>query len=151
MTLGIKRKTLLVFLLLLTACSGRNYEEFGNISSEKVKNICESYSERVYGTKENAKYVFFEYDLGQYNESVYVNILKIEKEGLLGLPVGKPVYVNSTYICDLPTTDYAIDVWIDGQGSFEIQKAYDDGVLNDENISNIIANAKKYELYKTNE
>ena len=129
-------KLLPILFFALPSCSGRKYEAFGNISKEIVKKICESYSIRVYDSKKEAKYMFIYEDLGKYNDA-YVTVLKHDNPETLGLCVIKPVYVNSIHIYDRPETSYVVDVYVDGEGSYDIQDAYDKGKLSDEDINKI--------------
>ena len=125
-----------ILFFALASCSGRTYEAFGDIPKEIVKQICESYSLRVYNSKKEGKYMFIYKDLGKYNDA-YVTVLKHDNPETLGLTVIRPVYVNSIHIYDRPETSYVVDVYVDGEGSYDIQDAYDKGKLSDDDISKI--------------
>lgn len=125
-----------ILFFALASCSGRTYEAFGNIPKEIVKNICEGYSLRLFNSKKEAKYIFIKEDLGKYNNA-YVTVVKLEDPDLMGQTIMKPVYVNSIHIYDRPETSYAVDVYVDGEGSYDIQDAYDKGKLSDDDISKI--------------
>ena len=68
---------------LVSSCSNRNFEAFEDFDKNQVKEICEAYSNRVYGSKKEASFVFMYKNLGLFkNKTVYVNILKYEKNGV---------------------------------------------------------------------
>ena len=80
--------------------------------------------------------MFIHADLGKYNDA-YVTVLKNENPEKIGLCVFVPVYVNSICIYVCPETSYKVDVYVDGEGSYDIQDAYDKGKLSDDDISKI--------------
>ncbi|MCR5309651.1 MAG: hypothetical protein K6E21_06055 [Bacilli bacterium] len=144
-------------ITICTACSNRDYEAFGDLNKEQVKNICESYSERVYGSKKEASFVSIDRNLGNFkNNTVFVNILEYKKDGvdfndaevdiyLISETLPKTYYNKYTYICSLADYSYGFDVYVEQKGSFTVQEAYDNSYLTDEDIA-VLTNNFKYTL-----
>ena len=132
---------------LLFSCTNFKFESFGNMSSEQVEEFCKSYCRRSGKQESDAKYVILKYDLGVYNDNVFVDIIRFEKDGVNGEEALQPVYVHDTFICSLNDGLYDLNVWIDGENySYDIQNAFDCGIISDNNITSIINKADEYGL-----
>lgn len=147
--MSMKIKRILPFtivVMLLSSCSNFKFEPFGNLSAEQIEEACKSYCRRIGRPESDAQYVLMKYELGAFGNTTYVDFLKFEKEGVNGTAAEIPVYVNDTYICSLNGSNYDLNVWVDGVGSYDIQDAYDDGKLSGNDIQAIINQADQYGL-----
>ena len=125
-----------IFLLLTASCSGRNYEAFYDIPSNKVKKICEACAERKYEDKTKGKYLYLKTFLGIYDSQTYVNIVEVDQDFALGITVIEDIYVDSCYVCTVADGNF-VDVWVENKGSFTIESAYNLGYLSKENLKSI--------------
>ena len=121
----------------------REYEPFGNISAEDVKKICDSYAERFYPNEEKGRYVYLRDDLGIYNDIVYIDILQYCEPHNVYPQYIKEIYLNGTYICSLPDPSYDINVWIKGDKSYSLSRAYANAKINSDIVKSVIENAEK--------
>ena len=127
-----------ILLFALPSCSGRTYEPFGELPEETVKAICEAHALRVDKTKSEAKYYFVDFCFGKFNENAYVTILNYDNPKYAFNCVCVDVYLKGTFICTLGDPSYDLDVYVDGEGSYSLEEAYDLGKLSDTNIRTII-------------
>ena len=124
----------------------RVYEAFGPYTAEQVEDICVTYAERVnLGYKPEC--CFIEYDLGVYG-AAHVNIIKYVKEGKSEVKMEKTISLYGYYICTLPSYSYDLNVWIEGQGSFDLQRLYETDVITDDDIKAIIKEADRQKIRK---
>ena len=150
-----KRKLATIpFCMFLISCSGRNYEPFEDLNAQQVKKICESYAERVYNSKNDAKFIFLDKVLGVFKDNtVFVNVLKYEEKGvgfsdtevnvyLVSDTLPKTYFNKYTFIYSLANCAYGYDVHVTSKGSFSIQDAYDNGYLTDNEITILTENFK---------
>ena len=140
---------------LLTSCTGRTYEAFEHINAGQVKNIIEKYAQRRYHSIKDAKYIEIDKNLGIFKENtVFVNVLKYEKNGVGFADAEVDIYLISdtlpktyadshTFIYSLADASYGLDVYVEGKGSYDIQDAYDNGDLVDDDIAVLTDNFTK--------
>ena len=121
-------------ILCLCSCANGTYKEVKDFSEELVTRIKEAYSERVYSNKENAKNVTLKSNLGIFNETTYVNILSYNSDTEIVAEVVTDYYLNNKYFCSLPNPSYCIEVYIDGEGSYKMQDAYDAGKITNQDV-----------------
>lgn len=127
----------------------RVYEPFGSYTAAQVEDICETYAERM---RENGvgyapECCFLEYDLGTYGP-IHVNVIKYVKAGKTEIKSKKTVAFYGYHICTLPSFSYDVNVYIEGQGSFDLELLYKDGVITDGDIKSIIAEADRLNIRK---
>lgn len=140
------KKLLLIFPMFL--CSCKSYEPFGILPKEYVKEICESYSVRICGSKKEAKNVTIEFDFGAYyDNTVFVDMVSYKEEGVEVSCVVEDFYFNQTKICYLPNPSYDLNVWVKDDKSYSIQDAFNSGKIDDDVIDSLIKIAKEYNLY----
>lgn len=151
MFMNLKRVAAIFCALILCSCTNYTFKPFGKMSSEQVEDFCKSYCRRKGMQESDAKYVVLKYDLGVYNDNVFVDIVRLEKEGVYGEEALQRVYVHDTFICHLNDGLYDLNVWIDGENySYDIQDAFDCDKLTDVNIQQIINLAEGYGLREYN-
>ena len=121
-------------ILCLCSCANGTYKEVKDFSEELVTRIKEAYSERVYSNKENAKNVTLKSNLGIFNETTYVNVLSYNSDTEVVAEVVTDYYFNNKYFCSLPNPSYCIEVYIDGEGSYKMQDAYDAGKITNQDV-----------------
>lgn len=147
MFMNHKRVATLFCAFILCSCTNYTFKPFGSMSSEQVEEFCKSYCRRKGKHEADAKYVVLKYDLGVYNDNVFVDIIRFEKDGVNGETALKNVYVNDIFICALNDGLCDLNVWVDGDNcSYDIQDAFDCGILIDNSIQKIISLAEEYEL-----
>ena len=123
----------------------RVYEAFGSYTAEQAEEICKSYAERV-GSSQPEHY-YLKYDFGTYG-NMHVNALKTEIPGAAEPCVIKPVSVAGYYICEFPYPSYHLNVWIEGEGSFDLETLYVERRITDEDIRSIMDKAEELRLRK---
>lgn len=129
-------------ILCLCSCANGTYKEVKDFSEELVARIKEAYSERVYSNKENAKNVTLKSNLGIFNETTYVNILSYNSDTEVVAEVVTDYYFNNKYFCSLPNPSYCIEVYIDGEGSYKMQDAYDAEKITNQDVRYVKNRAK---------
>lgn len=137
---------LLLISTCLFSCTDNNYYPFEDISAKHVKEICDSYCQRKEYPKSYYGHVKIAYNLGIYDDSLYVTILKVDKEDAIFHLTVIDEYVDNIYICSLPNGAYGLDVYVDNDKSYDIQTAYNEEILKDEHIESIINKAQELGL-----
>lgn len=148
--MNLKRIATLFCAFILCSCTNYTFKPFGSMSSEQVKEFCKSYCRRKGKQESDARYVSLKYDLGVYNDCVFVDLIRFEKGGVNGDEAIHKIYVNNTYICNLNDGLYDLNVWVDGEDSYDIQDAFDCNILTETNIQQIINLAEGYGLREYN-
>ena len=121
----------------------RVYEAFGSYTAQQVEEICRTYAERI-GSSIPDEY-YLKYDFGTYG-NMHVNSLKHESPGFADLCMEKPYSVAGYHICDFPYPSYNMNVWIEEEGSFDLQDLYLQKKITDENIKSIMAKAEELRI-----
>ena len=137
-----KRIGLLVAMLACsTMCSCGNvrvYEPYGNyLTAEQVKNVCVAYG---------GGYASITAYLGLYRGNTHVLLMKSEIPG-----VGFTQAVHSYYVADIDVCDawhggISLVVWVEGEGVYGIQKAYEEGKISEEEIRLVAKEAESLGL-----
>lgn len=119
----------------------RVYEAFGSYTAKQVEEICKTFSERLKGyySPENC---YLKYDFGTYG-NMHVNALRAIDPETRDYCMTKPESVAGYHICDFPYPSYHINVWIEGEGSFDLEDLYLQKKITDENIGSIMAKAEE--------
>lgn len=123
----------------------RVFEAFGPYSAMEVEDICRTYAERKKDLGYEPESCFLEYDLGVYG-AAHVNIIKYVKRGKSEVKVEHDFSFFGYYICTLPSHSYDVNVWIKGQGSFDLKKLYQDDLISDADIKAIIKEADRLKI-----
>lgn len=118
----------------------RVYEAFGSYTAQQVEEICRTYAERIGSSVPDEYYLKF--DFGTYG-NMHVNALKHESPGFADLCMIEPYSVAGYHICDFPYPSYDMNVWIEGEGSFDLETLYLQRKITDENIRSIMAKAEE--------
>ena len=121
----------------------RVYEAFGSYTAQQVEEICRTYAERI-GSSIPDEY-YLKYDFGTYG-NMHVNSLKHESPGFADLCMEKPYSVAGYHICDFPYPSYNMNVWIEGEGSFDLEDLYLQKKITDDNIKSIMAKAEELRI-----
>ena len=100
----------------------RVYEAFGSYTAQQVEEICKTFAERLKGyySPENC---YLKYDFGTYG-NMHVNALRAIDPEVRDYCMTKPESVAGYHICDFPYPSYHINVWIEGEGSFDLEDLY---------------------------
>lgn len=146
--MNYKKGLFILPILCLCSCANGTYKEVKDLSEELTTKIKEAYSERVFSTKDNAQYVTLVHNLGIFNETTYVNMLSYNNGTEIVAEVVKDYYFNNKYFCSLPNSLYHIEVYIDGDGSYEMQDAYDAEKITNQDIRYVKSRAKDLGLSK---
>ena len=125
-----KRIGLLAALLSFSALSScgnvRVYKPYGNyLTAEQVRNICVAY-----GGKYASIYAY----LGLYHGNTHVLLMKNDIPGVAFDCAIHSFYAADIYICDANNGSGNLVVWVEGEGVYGIQKAYEEGKISEEEI-----------------
>ena len=122
----------------------RVYEAFGSYTAQQVEEICKTFAERLKGyySPENC---YLKYDFGTYG-NMHVNALRAIDPEVRDYCMTKPESVAGYHICDFPYPSYHINVWIEGEGSFDLEDLYLQKKITDENIKSIMAKAEELRI-----
>ena len=121
----------------------RVYEAFGSYTAKQVEEICRTYAERI-GSSTPDEY-YLKYDFGTYG-NMHVNALKHESPDFADFCMVKRYSVAGYHICDFPYLSYNMNVWIEGEGSFDLETLYLQRKITDENIRSIMAKAEELRI-----
>lgn len=121
----------------------RVYEAFGSYTAQQVEEICRTYAERI-GSSTTDEY-YLKYDFGTYG-NMHVNALKHESPDFADFCMVKRYSVAGYHICDFPYPSYNMNVWIEGEGSFDLEELYLQKKITDENIKSIMAKAEELRI-----
>lgn len=121
----------------------RVYEAFGSYTAQQVEEICRTYAERI-GSSTPDEY-YLKYDFGTYG-NMHVNALKHESPDFADFCMVKRYSVAGYHICDFPYLSYNMNVWIEGEGSFDLETLYLQRKITDENIRSIMAKAEELRI-----
>ena len=139
-----KRIGLLVALLAcVTSCSRvtpfqRVYEPYGNyLTAEQVKNVCVAYG---------GGYASITAYLGLYRGNTHVLLMKSEIPGVGFTQAVHSYYVADIYVCDAWHGGISLVVWVEGEGVYGIQKAYEEGKISEEEIRLVAKEAESLGL-----
>ena len=125
-----KRIGLLVAMLACsTMCSCSNvrvYKPYGNyLTAEQVRDVCVAYGGR---------YASITAYLGLYRGNTHVLLMKSEIPGVGFDCAVHSFYAADIYICDANDGSGSLVVWVEGEGVYGIQKAYEEGKISEEEI-----------------
>ena len=137
-----KRIGLLVAMLACsTMCSCGNvrvYEPYGNyLTAEQVKNVCVAYG---------GGYASITAYLGLYRGNTHVLLMKNEIPGVGFTQAVHSYYVADIYVCDAWHGGISLVVWVEGEGVYGIQKAYEEGKISEEEIRLVAKEAESLGL-----
>ena len=121
----------------------RVYEAFGSYTAKQVEEICKTYAKRMQTYSPEIYYL--EYDFGTYGD-MHVNVLKSIYPGMADICVESPFCVAGYHICTFPYPSYGMNVWIEGEGSFSLERLYLERKITDEDIRSIMAKAEELGL-----
>ena len=125
-----KRIGLLVAMLACsTMCSCGNvrvYKPYGNyLTAEQVRDVCVAYG---------GGYASITAYLGLYRGNTHVLLMKSEIPGVGFDCAVHSFYAADIYICDANDGSGSLVVWVEGEGVYGIQKAYEEGKISEEEI-----------------
>ena len=125
-----KRIGLLAALLsfsALSSCSNvRVYKPYGNyLTAEQVRDVCVAYG---------GKYASISAYLGLYHGNTHVLLMKNDITGVGFDCAIHSFYAADIYICDANDGSGSLVVWVEGEGVYGIQKAYEEGKISEKEI-----------------
>lgn len=136
----MKTKLFPLFLCLsMCSCSNYKFDSYGELSAEIVQGICESHALRIHGNKEKGQFYSIYEVLGIFRyDMTFVTILKYDEPGIEFITVIEHEELHGRFICELNDPSYSVDVWIKGNGSYDLTTAYDRGLISDDEVEQII-------------
>ncbi|MBO4737706.1 MAG: hypothetical protein J5627_04660 [Bacilli bacterium] len=142
-----KRKFLLATLFacaILSSCTSlrsRKYEAYGTyLTATQVEAFCKAYS------KKNPDAYYIQSYLGLFREKTHVLLVRFHEDGIGFAQVVTNFYVADIYVCDGWDGSYSLAVWVEGEGAYGIQEAYENGKISEEEIRSAANKAEKLGL-----
>lgn len=143
----IIKSLFIVAFFMLCSCGKTNYVETQYLTKDIALTIKESYLERINKDKTKVEDVSIKWNLGVFDETIYVSALEYYDETYITPAVMKDYYVGDRYICTMSAA-FNIDVYIVDDGSYDIAKAYELEKIDDGHLKTIARNAKVQGLSK---
>ncbi len=139
-----------IFALSITACEKEDYDKdvvgVDGFTREEVIEIRHAYIKSFHKNKKSKlQYLSVRCNLGTYNGNK-VAIVKYEDPGEFYLAGIIPLYINNTYILSVGGGSYKVVVVSSGECK-RIQSAYDESMITDEHLSQIIELSKAKGYY----
>ncbi len=138
-----KINIIFAFLLLfavwgIAACNVCNTKEAKGLSSEQVTMVRQAINKDDFYKDATVEILTL---VAEFDENLVVEI-KVDRPDVNVFTVEVDVKVNGIYICSLPDPSYELIYYHNGEIYNDLQKAYDGGVLSNENVSYLAVTAK---------
>ena len=119
----------------------RKYEAYGDyLTADQVEAFCKAYS------KEDPDGYYIRGYLGLFREKTHILLVRFVKEGFAATEAVKSFYVADIYVCDGWDGSYSLAVWVEGEGAYRIQEAYENGKISKEEIRSAADKAERLGL-----
>ena len=119
----------------------RKYEAYGDyLTADQVEAFCKAYS------KNDPDGYYIRGYLGLFREKTHVLLVRFAKEGFAATEAVRSFYVADIYVCDGWDGSYSLAVWVEGEGAYGIQKAYENGKISEEEIRSAADKAERLGL-----
>ncbi len=124
-----------------TSKGPRKYEAYGDyLTADQVEAFCKAYSKN-----EPDGYYIRGY-LGLFREKTHVLLVRFQKDGIGFTQMVQSFYVADIYVCDGWDGSYSLAVWVEGEGAYGIQEAYENGKISKEEIRSAADKAERLGL-----
>ena len=121
----------------------RKYEAYGDyLTADQVEAFCKAYS------KNDPDGYYIRGYLGLFREKTHVLLVRFHKDGFGANQAVESFYVADIYVCDGWDGSYSLAVWVEGEGAYGIQEAYENGKISEEEIRSAAEEAEKLGLRK---
>ena len=119
----------------------RKYEAYGDyLTADQVEAFCKAYS------KNDPDGYYIRGYLGLFREKTHVLLVRFHKDGIGFTQAVESFYVADIYVCDGWDGSYSLAVWVEGEGAYGIQKAYENGKISEEEIRSAADKAERLGL-----
>ena len=125
----------------ITSNGPRKYEAYGDyLTADQVEAFCKAYS------KNDPDGYYIRGYLGLFREKTHVLLVRFRKDGFASTQAIVSFYAADIYICDGNDGSYSLAVWVEGEGAYGIQKAYENGKISEEEIRSAADKAERLGL-----
>jgi hypothetical protein len=119
----------------------RKYEAYGDyLTADQVEAFCKAYS------KNDPDGYYIRGYLGLFREKTHVLMVRFHKDGIGCTQAIESFCVAAIYVCDGSDGSYSLACWVEGEGAYGIQKAYENGKISEEEIRSAADKAERLGL-----